>query len=226
MDKKNIFRMIFSISLLLFLFSSYWIYKNVKFEDLIGPGGNSSDQNNDTLDNDKRIFEIRDNNIVQIFPSGEVSVLINLSNIEDAEAITDFSNSPDNKKMCFLVQTIVPIWMYVYDLETGELSKVDVAQNCFWSPNSAYLAYNNHITDVSSIDVYIYDVEKKESKNISENIVTESTDVFRQCKTISWEDEKNLSLECEIRKYSNIDEFSVFDFKYNLENEKITSKQE
>jgi len=42
-----------------FLFSSYWIYKNVRLEDLIGDSNVSLDIENDAVKVKERKFEIR-----------------------------------------------------------------------------------------------------------------------------------------------------------------------
>jgi hypothetical protein len=179
------------LAAVLFLYTSYWIYKNVDFKDLIEKIGNSRNLNNGDGQFLRRNILIKNNNIVEILSVNEEEVIIEGSEIEGMESITDLSLSPDGRRFCFLVKTIVPVWLYVYDLENEELIKVDTAKNCHWSPDSKNIAYNNHTTDVSPIDIYIYNVSSGEKTNITKDFF--GTDFIGQFCNISWKNEKEIS---------------------------------
>lgn len=224
MDKKKLLKIILPVSVIVFLLSSYWIYKNVKIEDLIGDSSVSID--GDIVDHQSKFkeFEIKDDDIVLVLSSGEFEILVNGEAIEGLESIVDLSVSPDGKKMCFLVQTMVPMWLYIYDLEKEELIKVDTAKNCYWSPDSRYLAYNNHTTDVSDIDIHMYEFDTGDIENVSKDIIPVPTDLLRQCQETNWVDDNSLQFECQLRKISNFDDYSVIGVNYNLPSKKISQE--
>jgi len=196
----------FATVVVIFILSSFWIFKNIKIDELFGQAVLEESKNIEETHEDiseepgvpekfKKEIKIIDNDIVEMLSPDALNLLVDGDKIEGAEYISDLSLSPDGKKFCFLVHTIVPVWLYLYDLENEELIKVDVGKNCYWSPNGNYVAYNNHTTDVSPINVLVYELNTGKIKNLSENIV--STDAFVQCKDIFWEDENKLLFDCD-----------------------------
>ena len=215
---------IFALSIVIFLACSYWIYKNVTLEDLVGNTDNAGViTEEDTENSGNANFVIKDTDIVDVSQSGKEKVIVNGDTIDGLEDISDIVMSPDKNKICFLVHTVVPIWLYIYDLENENLIKVDVAKNCFWSPDSNYVAYNNHTTDVSDIDVYTYDLYNREIENISKDLTPVPTDLFRQCGGINWKDAENLGFECLLKKLSNIEDFSTVNVRYSLVSKTLTT---
>jgi hypothetical protein len=206
---------------MVFIFSSYWIYKNVKIDDLIGDTSVVTNADIDSKKAKVNEFEIRNNDIVRVLPAGEFETLVNGEDIEGLESVVSLSVSPDSKRLCFLVQTMVPIWMYTFDLGSGELTKIDVATNCYWSPDGNNIAYNNHTTDVSDIDVYLYNFNSGEIENISEDVTPTPTDLLKQCQEIYWEDNENLRFGCQLRKFKDFEDSSFVTFIYNLPNNRI-----
>jgi len=150
----------------LFLGCTYWIYKNVRVNDLIG---NSSVSPLTTQKGSKKELklEIRNNDIVEVVSPDAVKLIIDGDKIENFESFSNLSISPDGKKMCFLVNTITPIWLYVANVDGSGIKQIDLAINCVWSPDSSKLAYNNHTTDVSNTDVYVYYLSTGKSKNLT-----------------------------------------------------------
>ncbi|MBW6441594.1 hypothetical protein K0B04_01620 [Patescibacteria group bacterium] len=222
--KKLISSPIFFVAVVsVFLISSYWIYKNIQLEDIIGRDNvekiNLIDESKSEAD-----FQIIDNNIVQVVSPNEAKIVLKGDDIEDSHSISDLSVSPDGKNLCFLVRTIVPVWLYIYDLENENLIKVATAKNCFWSPDGNYIAYNNHTTDVSNTDVYLYNLYDSEIKNISGEITPVPTDLLRYCNNVSWVDEQNIEFSCDLRKQSKIDEYTSINFTYNISNKRISPK--
>ncbi len=185
----------------LFISCTYWIYKNVKLSDLVGKSDITEVSNNIGQDYVKK-YEIRDNDVVEIISSNETRIIIKGNKIEGAVSLFDLSVSPDGKKLCFLAQTIVPIWLYVYDIESEIFKKVDLAKNCVWSPDSTYIAYNNHTTDVSQVDVKIYDVEKGEIKNLTRNLT--EPDYVRNYSTPIWENGRVITVSYIEFKENNV----------------------
>ena len=147
------------VSLVIFLGCSYWIVKTVKLEDLIGETNveEVNDNKNEEVAVKNGGYEIRDNNVVNVKSNDTVEMVIKGDDIDGVESLSDITVSPDGKKMCFLVHTVVPVWLYLFDTGNGNLKKVDLANNCYWSPDSRYIAYNNYTTDVSDIRVLVYD---------------------------------------------------------------------
>ncbi len=152
---------------LLFILCTYWIYKNVTLEDLVGRE-TSKVAPNLSKDQNPEKFEIRNNNVVKVIYPDLFDMVIGGDSIEDMESLSNLSVSPDGRKMCFLVHTIVPIWLYISDYDGNNIKRIDIAKNCAWSPDSKYIAYNNHTTDVSPVDLNVYDV--KDGKKYIETV--------------------------------------------------------
>ncbi|MFZ2664295.1 MAG: hypothetical protein WAX66_02950 [Patescibacteria group bacterium] len=154
---------------ILFLGCSFWIYKNIKVEDLVGsasiPSNVSKDAAVGKIDNELKL-EVRDNNIVKVVSPDSVELVLSGSKIENFESFSDISISPDKKKICFIVHTITPMWLYVSNIDGSNLEKVDLGKNCVWSPDSKYIAYNNHTTDVSPVNINLYILSTDETKNL------------------------------------------------------------
>jgi len=191
-------------AIIIFLLSSYWIVTNVKLEDLIGQANvqevsEIKDNSNVPAKETATVggggsYDIRDNNIVEVVSKDNFKVIVRGEDLEGMESLSGLMVSPDKQKLCFLVNTIVPIWLYVYDFGSGDLSKVDVAKNCFWSPDSRYIAYNNHTTDVSDISVLIYDTDKKVIKDYMKGMTPEGW--FMQCSFVDWISSNEMKVSC------------------------------
>ena len=156
----------FILAGVLFLACSYWIYRNVKVNNLIGktsvPPVTTQKESAKKLD-----LEIRNNDIVEVVSPDAVKLIIDGDKIENFESFSNLSISPDSKKMCFLVSTITPIWLYVANVDGSDLKRVGLAINCVWSPDSTKVAYNNHTTDVSNSDIYVYYLPSGASANLT-----------------------------------------------------------
>jgi Tol biopolymer transport system component len=129
-------------------------------------------------------IEIIDGNIVQIFGDGKKSVLIDKNNFETINKFTEVNLSPDKSKICFLGQSMVPIWMFYANINATNVTKVTVAKNCVWSPDSQKIAYNNHTTDVSPVNVLIYDINKKSNLNLTAKV--QQSSIFRAYGIPEW----------------------------------------
>ena len=223
--KKIIFSPIFFVAVVpVFLISSYWIYKNIQLEDIIGKDNVDKISHIEEIKSDE-VFEIVNNNIVEIIPPDKKEIILKGEDIEDAQSLSDLSVSPDGKNLCFLVRTIVPVWLYVYDLDNETLIKVATAKNCFWSPDGKYIAYNNHTTDVSNIDVYLYSVNSGDIENITTDVTPTPTDLFRQCGDMYLEDGENLNFGCQLIKFTDIEDVTFIDVTYNIPTKKISSEE-
>lgn len=168
---------------ILFLGCTYWIYKNIKVSDLIGnsPVIVSKKDVDDVVNKE---IEVRNNDIVRVVSPDAVELIVDGGKIEGFESFSDINISPDGKKISFIVHTITPQWLYASDIDGGNLIKIGLGKNSFWSPDSKYIAFNNHTTDVSPIDVYIYSVNSGITKNLTMQF--QKVGYFRQYSNISW----------------------------------------
>ena len=203
---QSIFKPLFFIGVI-FVICSIWILKNIRPMELINDIVKEKSTEAETQIKKTEITKVEkeetginvedleisvvNKDIVRKISEDSFEVLVKGEDLEGVESIIDLKLSPNGNKLCFLVETIVPIWLYTYDLETKEVEKIDVGKNCVWSPEGRYIAYNNHVTDVSPINVLIYDTEEKSIRNLSEKLV--STENFLQCQEISWLDERHVS---------------------------------
>ena len=185
---KKIFSSPYSIVAagVLFILCTYWIYKNVRFEDLIGKS-NITNVSDTPMETSSRNFEIRLNDVVEIISLTETKVVIKGDRIEDMMELSDLGVSPNGENLCFLVRTIVPVWLYLSDSSGENLAKVDLAKNCVWSPGSRYIAYNNHTTDVSPVDIKIYDITTGDIKNLTGDVAEPG--YIRNYSTPTWDNE-------------------------------------
>lgn len=196
------------ISSIVFLLSSYWIVKNITLESLIPHKTKELEELSQTSVNEEdecgegRKFEFKNGDIVEVLIPGVDDFVLKGDEIENMESISNISISPDQKKLCFIVHTIVPKWLYLYDLETGVLDKIDSASNCFWSWNTSYIAYNNHTTDVSPIDVLVYNMKTQKIINLTKNVG--SVDWIAQCRNVSWLNDEDIILSCTETKTSDV----------------------
>lgn len=115
-------------------------------------------------------IKIIDGNIYKTFASGKEEILFNKANFQ-AESIQNFIEahlSPDREKICFIGQSIVPQWLYAAKSDGSDVRKVGLGKNCVWGQMSEKFAYNNHTTDVSPVDVFVYDFAGGASTNLTE----------------------------------------------------------
>ncbi len=232
---QSIFKPLFFIGVI-FVICSIWILKNIRPMELINDIVKEKSTEAETQIKKTEITKVEkeetginvedleisvvDKNIVRKISEDSFEVLVSGEDLEGVESIIDLKLSPNGNRLCFLVQTIVPVWLYTYDIDSENLRKVDIAKNCIWSGDSRYIAYNNHTTDVSPIDVLIYNTESKEIKNLTNN--PHDGDYITQCSGIEWVSEDFVVFSCVDRKSSNVDithEGEVF--KYNV----ITGKE-
>lgn len=137
-----------------------------------------------------REIKIIDGNICQV-ASGETKILVNKDDFK-SESIIEFIEvkvSPDKSKMCFLGRTIVPIWLFYSNIDGSEAAKVGVAKNCVWSPDSQKIAYNNHTTDVSPVNVLTYDLSSGKITNLTK--VVQQGSVLRAYQLPQWSEDNN-----------------------------------
>ena len=180
-----------------------WIFKNVSFDSLI-PTKEVEDSEEalqcvvDSGGNEKcgegRKFEFRNGDVVEIVASGIEKFVLDGGDIVNMESISDISISPDQNTLCFIVHTLAPEWLYLYNLESGILTKIDTAKNCFWSLNGSYIAYNSHTTDVGPIDVLVYDMGSGKIINLTDNLGSE--DWMFQCENVGWISNDDIAFSC------------------------------
>ena len=118
-----------------------------------------------------------DGNISQLITANEAKILVDKNNYQ-SEGISGFDKviiSPDGTKMCFLGYVLAPpVWLYVANVDGSGVVKVGLAKNCVWSHDSRKIAFNNHTTDVSPIDIYVYDVLLGRTHNLTESLQSQN----------------------------------------------------
>lgn len=129
------------------------------------------------IEHNSDTIEIIDGSIYRVYKLRKSEVLVSKESYESTSRFIDFEVSPDGQKICFLGETIVPIWLYYGDFDKGlikNIKRIGIASNCVWSNDSQKIAYNNHTTDVSPIDVYVYDLETEEIVNVTKPLQPEN----------------------------------------------------
>lgn len=140
-------------------------------------------------------IKIIDGSIYRINPSGETDLLVNKKDpnfkIDYIQGFTDVKVSPDKSKICFIGWPPAPTpTLYYTNLVSTETIQIGGAKNCFWSPDSQKIAHNDHATDISPINILVYDILSEETKNLTENAAQERH--IRYYESPHWIDEKSL----------------------------------
>ena len=98
------------------------------------------------------------------------TVLINKSKFT-GDGIKNFSEvkvSPDGSLMCFIGNTDSPAtFLYYSDVGGKTPFRITGGKNCVWSHDSGKIAFNNVVSDVSPVDVFIFIINSKDLKNIT-----------------------------------------------------------
>lgn len=211
-------KIIFFFSIVIFLGLSFWIYKNIDFSEVLRVGDTSK-----TISADKS-FEVRvsNGNIVKV---GEGKKEVILINKKDHEGISEFTKvwvSPDHNNLCFLGQSMVPIWLFVSDSEGNNVVKVDTAKSCTFSPDSTKISYNNHTTDVSPVDVRLYNLESGEKLNLTNHF--SSGDIYRVYNTPVWINDVLIESEYERIDFNDFANKTLGISEINVETGEITDR--
>jgi hypothetical protein len=133
--------------------------------------------------------KIIEGNIYKVYDSGEKELLVSTTDIKD-EVIESFivvGLSPDKSKICFIGQSMVPQWLFYANVDGSGITRIDSGKSCVWSNNSQKIAYNNHTTDVSPVNVLVYDLVLKETKNYTASVQGEN--LIRAYETPVWADD-------------------------------------
>lgn len=145
---------------------------------------------------EKSLKEIKiiDGNVCQVTAPNEVKILVNKDDFQ-SESISSFDKiktSPDKTKMCFLGYSPVPVWLYCADIDGSNVVKVGLGKNCVWSHDSQKIAFNNHTTDVSPVDIYVYNSISGNVDNITKSLQAQSkADAIRFYETPIWSEDNS-----------------------------------
>ena len=123
-------------------------------------------------------IKILDGNVISD-SDGQTTILVNKDDYEQIEEFTQVFVSEDQEKMCFLGQTMVPLRLFLSQADGSNVVQVAVAKNCVWDHQSQQIAFNNHTTDVSPVDVLVYDLASKQTKNLTESISLQVLDAVK-----------------------------------------------
>ncbi len=129
--------------------------------------------------------------IYKVYDSAKKELLVSKTDIDD-EVIENFvvvTLSPDRSKICFVGQSMVPQWLYYANIDGSGITQIGLGKNCVWSNSSQKIAYNNHTTDVSPVDVLVYDLLLKSTKNYTADV--QSTNLIRAYESPVWSENDN-----------------------------------
>ncbi len=115
--------------------------------------------------------KVIDGNISYQEGNSGTKVLVN-KNDYPGSGITGFlklSISPDKANICFESWSPAPKpALYLSKIDGSNVVEVSSnRKNCIWSPDSKNILYINTISGNSASDIYIYNLEKKEEKNLT-----------------------------------------------------------
>lgn len=184
------------VVILLFSGCTYWIYKNVKLSDLIGTQNVVSVTKTKTQTSGSEVaikLEIRNGDILQFLSNDVAKLVVDHKTIPGVENILSVSYSVKTNKMCFIVETLTPEWMYLANTDGTSIQKVALASTCEVSPDGTKVAYINQVTDVSRTDVYLYTFSTGKSVNLTESI--NNPKYQRNYTKIFWVDDNALTAD-------------------------------
>ena len=211
-------KIIFFFSVVVFLGLSLWIYKNINFSKVLRVGDTS-----EIISVDEN-FEIKvtNGNIVKVSESKKEIILINKKDYEGISKFIKVWVSPDDDRLCFLGQYIVPMWLFVSDSDGSNVVKVDSAKNCSFSPDSTKISYNNHTTDVSPVDVRIYNLESSEKLNLTRHL--SSDEIYRAYNSPEWINDVLIESEYEEINFNDFMNKTLGISEINVETGEITDR--
>ena len=167
-------------------------------------------------------IEIKGGNLVAVGENDEAKIIADKNDFEE-DSIENFisvETSPDQSKICFIGQSIVPEWLYIADIDGSNVQKITVAQNCVWSHDSQKIAYNNQTTDVSPVDVYVYDLSSQKSTNYTKGDA--SANKFRSYQQPEWsDDDQNLTSAYTVIDFDNMQKQESGEVSIDLNSGKI-----
>lgn len=132
-------------------------------------------------------IKIEDGNVVKTMDSGESEILVDKDDYVDINEFLSAYKSPDGENICFIAQMQVPQWLYISDTDGSNVQKIDSAKNCVWSHNSEMIAFTNHTTDVSPINVLMYNLNDDLTTNFTRKV--QKDDLYIQYQDPSWSDD-------------------------------------
>ena len=145
------------LTIVAFVGLTYWIYTDTGFSDVFRVG----DIKKIIPADEEYEIEVNDGDVVKVSGKNE-EILIDKKDFEEISEFIKVWVSPDESRICLTGQSMVPIWLYISDVDGNNVVKVDTGKNCSFSPDSTKISYNNHTTDVSPVDVRLYDIETTE----------------------------------------------------------------
>ncbi|MFC1700388.1 hypothetical protein ACFLZ4_01950 [Patescibacteria group bacterium] len=215
----NIFEKKGAVPLLILAFVglTYFVYKDSGFSELIGVG----DIKKLIPADDDFEIEVNDGNVVK--SSGkEEEVLINKKDYEEISEFIKVWVSSDEKRLCFTGQAMVPMWIYISDIDGNNVVKVAVGKNCSFSPDSTKISYNNHTTDVSPVNVLIYDIETAKKTNLTTSL--SSDNIYRVYNTPTWINDIKIESEYEEIDFNDFTNKKLGISEINIKTGEITDR--
>lgn len=210
-------KIVILLTIVVFAGVTYWVYTDTGFSDLIKIG----DIKKIIPAEASYEIEVSNGNIVK--KSGKVEeIIIDKTDFEEISEFIRVWPSPDKSKLCFLGQSMAPVWLYVSDIDGSNVVKVDTGKNCSFSPDNSKVAYNTHTTDVSPVDVRLYDIQTGEKSNFTSTFSTEET--YRVYNTPKWINDITIESEYEEVSFSDFTNQKLGISEINIETGKVTDR--
>ena len=115
-------------------------------------------------------IRVDNGSIIRLDKNGVKAVLVPKDTFKSV-GITGFKDvkiSPDGTLMCFIGNTnSSAVFLYYSGVSGKSPFQIAGSPNCVWSHDSKKIAFNNFVSDVSPVDVFLFNVENKEVKNLT-----------------------------------------------------------
>lgn len=152
-----------SISIYLFSVSSSASYKQNKqtiaSEPAIPTQPKSLSETNEAKNEQ---YKIIDGSLYKVLSNKEQFLIINKDSLKNERLkvydIYAFEFSPDNSKILLITFVgLTPFALFYYDLNSKNITFVDLGEKYVWSPNSRYIAYTRGQSDAGPRSIFVFD---------------------------------------------------------------------
>ena len=151
--------------------------------------------------------------------TGKIKTLIKGSRSLDFEELKflqpGISWSPDSKKIVFAAKSGSSDALYLVDVDSGDKEKIrfdlDGVFSAAWSPTGDKLAYVGYEKGAS--DIYIYDLERKQSVNLTSDVYSDSEPLSPDGSLIAFVSDRDNNIE---RRKTNAED--MLSVNYNNKN--------
>jgi hypothetical protein len=161
--------------LCIYAYVGYLYFQNQKLKGSTSGTGNQQTSDatiTPTVGFNKDYVKVSGGNVIYDDGSGNPKILVDKSNFTST-GITGFikvSVSPDNQRMCFEAWPPAPTpALYIANVDGSSVSQVNEnRKSCLWTEDSNKILYVNIASPVLTSNIYLYDTETKEEKNLTQ----------------------------------------------------------